>query len=514
VNASEDPANDSTVRAEAAHDADQLARLGYAQELDRRMSGFSNLAISLSIICVLAGGLTSFHLGFNSVGGAAIGIGWPVACLLSLAVAAAMAQLASAFPTAGGLYHWAAILGGRGWGWMTAWYNLVGLVTVLAAINVGAYEFLIRSLFPESTPGLGMQWTVVGVMTASQAWLNHEGIRLTTRLTDFSGYWILTVSAILTAALLWSSPHYDFHRLLAFSNFSGLPSESPVWARHNSIGWLFALGLLLPAYTITGFDASAHVAEETLGADHEVPRGIVRSVLLSGLAGWILLSAIVLAIPDLGEAAGQGSGVFFWTLRARFSEPVVKALCAAIFVAQYLCGLATVTSASRMTYAFARDGGLPRSEWFHAVHPVHQVPVNAIWAVAIAAFAFTVYSPVYSTITAVCTICLYISYVLPAAIGIVVYRRGWTQMGPWDLGRWFRPIAAIGVLYCTALVVIGVQPPNEKAIVVLATFTVLLIVGWFAGISGRFKGPPQKMLALGHEVEPVATSEGFIEQEQ
>ena len=119
------------------------------------MSGFSNLAISLSIICVLAGGLTSFHLGFNSVGGAAIGIGWPVACLLSLAVAAAMAQLASAFPTAGGLYHWAAILGGRGWGWMTAWYNLVGLITVLAAINVGAYEFLVRSLFPEERARCG-----------------------------------------------------------------------------------------------------------------------------------------------------------------------------------------------------------------------------------------------------------------------------------------------------------------------------------------------------------------------
>ena len=344
---------------------------------------------------------------------------------------------------------------------------------------------------------MGVQWAVVGVMTASQAWLNHKGIRLTTRLTDFSGYWILAVSAILTAALLWMTPEYDAQRLVTFSNFSGLPPENSVWPRQESIGWLLALGLLLPAYTITGFDASAHVAEETLGADHEVPRGIVRSVFVSGVAGWILLSAIVLAIPDVSEAAGKGSGVFFWTLRARFSEPVVKVLCTAIFVAQYLCGLATVTSASRMTYAFARDGGLPKSDWFHAVHPVHQVPVNAIWGVAIAAFAFTVYSPVYSTITAVCTICLYISYVLPAAIGLAVYRRSWTQMGPWDLGQWFRPIAAIGVLYCSALVLIGVQPPNEKAIVVLVTFTVLLIAGWFGGISRRFQGPPEQMLALG-----------------
>lgn len=124
-----------------ADDVHTLHRMGYAQELARRMSGFSNLAISLSIICILAGGITSFHLGFCSVGGAAIGIGWPLACLFSLTVALTMGQVASAFPTAGGLYHWAAILGGRGWGWATAWFNLAGLVTVLAAINVGTFQF-------------------------------------------------------------------------------------------------------------------------------------------------------------------------------------------------------------------------------------------------------------------------------------------------------------------------------------------------------------------------------------
>jgi amino acid transporter len=506
MNTPDDTSADSGSGVVAAHDAEQLARLGYTQELARRMSGFSNLAISLSIICVLAGGLTSFHLGYGSVGGAAIGVGWPLASLMSLAVAAGMAQLASAFPTAGGLYHWASILGGRGWGWMTAWYNLVGLVTVLAAINVGAYEFLMKSMFPDAAGGLGLQWTVVGAMTASQAWLNHKGIRLTTRLTDFSGYWILAVSTVLMMALLWVTPEFDFQRLVTFSNFSGLPPEAPVWPAQESVAWLFALGFLLPAYTITGFDASAHVAEETLAADVQVPQGIVRSVLVSGIAGWILLSAIVLAIPDTQEAARQGPAVFFWTLRFRFAEPVVTVLCAAIFVAQYLCGLATVTSASRMAYAFARDGGLPKSNWFQAVHPVHQVPVHAIWAVSIAAFAFTVYSPVYSTITAVCTICLYVSYVLPAAIGLVVYRRSWTQMGPWDLGRWFRPIAALGVLYCTALLVIGVQPPNEKAIVILASFTALLVVGWFTVVSRRFQGPPEAMLALGRQESPSPTA--------
>ncbi|OAI56763.1 amino acid permease, partial [Planctomyces sp. SCGC AG-212-M04] len=401
------------VAAVRAHDAETLRRMGYAQELARRMSGFSNLAISLSIICVLAGGLTSFHLGYCSVGGAAIGVGWPLACTMSLAVAAAMAQLASAFPTAGGLYHWAAILGGRGWGWVTAWFNIVGLVTVLAAINVGTFEFLMRAFRPDVTPSLTLQLAIVGAITVSQAILNHLGIRLTTRLTDFSGYWILAVSFVLTLALLAVTKSFDLSRLVTFSNFSGLPEASPVWPATSSIGWLFALGLLLPAYTITGFDASAHVAEETLNADQTVPIGIVRSVLVSGIAGWIMLSAIVLAIPDPVEAAVLGSGVFFGTLRALFPETVVHLLCGAIVVAQYLCGLATVTSASRMAYAFARDGGLPFSKSLRTVHPELKTPVAAIWTVSAASFLFTIYSPVYSTITAVCTISLYISYVLP-----------------------------------------------------------------------------------------------------
>ena len=135
-------------------DVQRLHALGYAQELARRLGGFSNFALSLSIICILAGGVTSFHLGLCSVGGASIGLGWPLVGLFALAVAATMGQLASTFPTAGGLYHWAAILGGRGWGWTTAWFNLVGLITVLAAINVGTYRFAQSALFPQCSRGL------------------------------------------------------------------------------------------------------------------------------------------------------------------------------------------------------------------------------------------------------------------------------------------------------------------------------------------------------------------------
>lgn len=475
-----------------------LHALGYAQELLRRMSGFSNFAISLSIICILAGGITSFQIGYASVGGASIGLGWPLACLFSLIVAATMAQVASAFPTAGGLYHWASILGGRGFGWITAWFNLLGLVTVLSAINVGTYLFVVGSLgkawgFDPAALGPGraaaLQAGCVVLITASQALVNHLGIGLTSRLTDFSGYWILGVAAVLTLVLLFFAPHLDVTRLWTFANNSG-PRGGDVWPETKSLGTLFLLGFLLPAYTITGFDASAHTSEETVSASVNVPRGIVRSVLVSGLFGWSMLAAIVLAAPDPAAAAARGDGAFTFIAGAVLPRPLAVGLYAAIALAQYLCGLATVTSASRMAYAFARDGGLPFSKHLRRVSARFRTPVAAVWTTAALSAAFTLYTPVYSTITAVCVIFLYVSYVLPTALGFAAYGRSWTTMGPFTLGRWYRPLAGIAVAGCLGLLVIGVQPPNDKALWILLGCLGVAAVVWFGVERRRFAGPP------------------------
>jgi amino acid transporter len=513
-----EPADDARTLAE---DVATLHRLGYAQELRRSMGAFSNLAISLSVICVLQGGVTSFHLGLCGAGGAAIGLGWPLFCIFSLLVALTMGQVASAFPTAGGLYHWAAILGGRGWGWATAWLNLAGLVTVLAAINVGTYEFVSRALggplgYDPSDFGpaakVAVQTAAVVLLTASQALFNHAGIRLTTRLTDFSGYWILLVALALTAALLAGASDLEPARLVRFTNFSGLPrGDDPVWPPTDNVAWLFLLGLLLPAYTLTGFDASAHTAEETVGAAAHVPRGIVRSVLVSGLFGWVMLAALVLAAPHLGEAAGQGEGAFYWIVGRRCAPGVAVSLYLGIALAQYLCGLATVTSASRMAYAFARDGGLPRSDVLRRVSPRYRTPTWAIWTVAIFSVAFTVYTPAYLAITAVCAIFLYLSYVLPAALGVFAHGRSWTAMGPWDLGRWYRPLALACVAGCALLVVIGVQEPTGRAPWTLGGFAALLAVVWFGGARRHFRGPPRGALDPGGATARP-TAEGAVRQ--
>ena len=486
-----------------ADDERALGRAGYQQELLRGMGAFSNFALSMSIICVLAGGVTSFHQGLSSVGGAAFGLGWPLVCLFSLAVAATMGQVASSFPTAGGLYHWASILGGKGWGWGTAWLNLLGMVAVLAAINLGALRFTLDSV----GPAVGLdpaRWpaptsalvAVAGVFAigASQALVNHLGIRLTTRLTDFSGYWIVAVSVLLAGAMLACAPALDFARLVTFTNYSGARGGS-VWPETQDLGLLLALSFLLPAYTITGFDASANAAEETVDAAATVPRGILQAVAVSGLAGWAMLCAVVVAIPDLDQAAALGAGSFTWSVRSVLPAPLAYSVLGGIALAQYLCGLAALTSASRIAYAFARDGGLPASGSLRKVSTRYRTPAVAIWTVAVVATLLTLYTPVYETMAAVAAILLYGSYVLPTALGLAAHGRQWTAMGPWSLGRWYRPLAAVSVLGCLALIAIGMHPPNEKSRWIVGGVVLLLAFLWRTFVRRRFAGPPQALRA-------------------
>jgi len=476
-------------------DVELLSRLGYAQELRRRMSAFSNFAIAFSTICILAGGITSLQMGVSAVGGAAAGVVWPIGVAFAFVVALSMAQVASAFPTAGGLYHWSAILGGKGWGWATAWFNLAGLVFVTAAVNVGAYQLFAGFIGPmigidPAQLGVGDQIVGVAVISASQALLNHFGIRLTTLLTDFSGYLILVVAALLTLAMIARTPHLELGRLVRFQNLSGA-AGGEIWPPHPGLLTMTLLGILWPVYTITGFDASAHTSEETVGAAVNVPRGMLRSVAVSGIFGWVMVAALVLALPSVADGARQGDKVFAWLMTRTLPGAAGNALWVGIVAANYLCGLACVTSTSRMMYAFARDGGLPGSLILRGVSPKWRTPVAAIWTTVALAFASTLWAKAYATLTAGAVIFLYLSYVMPAAAGLRAYGRSWTRMGPFDLGgRLYRTLAVVALVGVALLVWIGVQPPNDKALIVTLAAVAVLAAAWWLGVRRRFRGPP------------------------
>jgi amino acid transporter len=201
-----------------------------------------------------------------------------------------------------------------------------------------------------------------------------------------------------------------------------------------------------------------------------------------------MLAAIVLAMPDPAAAADQGDKVFLHTLRAACPPALATGLLAACVVAQFLCGLATVTSASRMAFAFARDGGLPAV--LRRVSPRFRSPSVAIWVTSVAAVLFTAYASLYTTIAAVCVIFLYVSYVLPTAAGLFAYGRSWTAFGPWTLGPGFRPLAVVSIVTCVGLIVIGMQPPNDRAGPVVLVTAAALVAGWFGYARKHFPGPP------------------------
>ncbi|SIT39979.1 Amino acid transporters [Paraburkholderia ribeironis] len=475
-------------------DVGLLHKMGYAQELSRRMNGFSNFAVSFSVICILSGGITAFQMGFSAAGGASIGLGWPLGSIFALIVAVSMSQIASAYPTAGGLYHWGSILGGKWWGWVTAWINLIGLIFVIAAINFGTYDpffkTLIAPMFGVNPDSLNWwhQTAFLTLITVSQAFLNARGIRIASKITDLAGYLIFIVTIVLVAALLYySSVPFDLHRLFSFTNFTGAVGSA--WPK-QATPLAFLSGLLLVTYTITGFDASAHTSEETHDAARNVPRGIIGSVFWSAVFGYVMVCAFVLVMPDLTAAMKQGTG-FFSAILAPIPPALRVGLELAMFFINYVCGLAAIMSTSRMVYAFARDGGLPGSKYLRKVNEQHRTPGAAIWTCAVLAIVVTLYGDAFSVLSAGSAVFLYISYAMPIASGMLAEGRTWNEKGPFQLGIWSKPCALLALVGACVLAYVGIQAPNEKVLYVLVGFVAALTVIWYGfGVRKSFRGPP------------------------
>ena len=484
----------------AEHDKQVLHKMGYAQELSRRMSGFSNFAISFSIICILAGGISAFPAAFNALGSGGAFLIWLVGGVLAMSVAVGMGQIASSFPTAGGLYHWSSHLGGKFWGWATAWFNLIGLIAVVSSVDVLLYAVFFKGLFMQTAIGGGEflnNWTLqlsetfvidmwqmvfLIVVLSSQALLNHYGIDLTTKLTDFSGYAILVLTVVLIVVLFaFNTTPLDFSRLTDFQNVTGDAGGGVVPFRTESIGFAFLLGLSYVCYTITGFDASAHTAEETQDAQVNVPKGMWTAVFWSWVFGLVAVAAYVLTMPSLEEAHAAGWNSFFYMWSASSMPQWLSiVLAAGLVVVNYICALAGLTSCSRMMYAFSRDDGIPFvSKTLAHVSTQYRTPTYAIWVSAAFALLSTVYAPYYLVLAVACAVFLYISMVMPIAAGLLAEGSAkWKEKGPFNLGGLSKPNAVLAIIFGITLAISGFFPPNEKVFYFTIIFVVALLSFW------------------------------------
>ena len=282
------------------HDRQQLNEMGYAQELKRGMGWFSNFAISFSIISILAGGMTAYWLGMVTGGPMVITLGWIIVGFFALLVGMAMGEICSAYPTAGGLYYWSAKLArknGPRWSWFTGWFNLLGQIGVIASVDYALAVFIayfIR-MFDD-----GYRLTVLGIfgifvlVLIAHGLLNTFGVSVIRILGDISVWWHV-VGVVIIFFILMIAPSNT--RGLS-SVFDQAPPGLTGWTGGAFVAmYLFALGLLLAQYTITGFDASAHVSEETVGARTEAPKAIVRAIYVSAIAAFFLNLAMTQAHP-------------------------------------------------------------------------------------------------------------------------------------------------------------------------------------------------------------------------
>jgi amino acid transporter len=479
--------------------------LGFSAHLQKWMSPFQNFGISFSVICIVAGGITALPAAFSAGGGAAVGVMWPIGSLFAFFVAASMAQLASAFPTAGGPFHWASLLGGRGLGWVCGWINLLGLIFVLASINVGFYN-LLRDLLlakvlgvtlaTEGSAGWRTQTIFVGAATLLQAALNHRYPKQAFRLISLGVVLIIASALALTIGLLAFAGPLDFARLFQFRDFTG-EAGGNVWPDpfSSSPYYIMVLGLLHVVYTKTGFDASAHMAEETDHAARAVPQGTLLSVVVSAVLGYIMVCAIVLAIPEevfpqgqsvavdgINYAASQGWGMFNWLIgQSPMPEPLKALIIIGIVAANFICGLAALTATSRTLAAFARDGAVPFSETLARFSDKFATPAAAIWASAIFAVIATLYSQVFLVLSSGSAVLLYVSYLIPIALGMVAeITERWKPQGTFKLGHASVLVSMLALLGGCGLIFVGIQPPQEKVFYLLVVMLMVLATRWLA----------------------------------
>jgi amino acid transporter len=491
---STDPAVDT--RSRPLDDESLLHRLGYAQVLFRGMGGFQNFAISFTIISILAGCLTSYFVAFERGGPVAVTWGWLLVGVMSTIIALAMAEIASAFPTAGGLYYWASKLGSPGWGWATGWFNLIGQIAVTAAIGYGLATFgtiLLNFWFDYPNEN---KWIffLYCVFLAAAAIINMFRVRVTALLNTVSAYWHMAGVAFIVLVLIIVP---DRHQSLSYVftetvNNSGF-GDGVTGFSHLIFWFVFGLGLLMAQYTITGFDASAHLAEETREASRGAAVGMYMSVVASVIFGWILLLAVTFSIPST-EGALENIGVVVpWIWAESMSQNWAEVLLFICVVAQFFCVTASVTSASRMMFAFSRDRAVPGHPLWSRVAR-NRVPRNAVWAIVVLAGILMIpaiwnYLVGYAVGTAIAVIGLYIAFILPV---ILWYRLGNRfEPGAWSLGRHYKWIDAIAIGWVGLITILFVFPLYKAGLPwqddfswELTNYTVL----WFAAIGLVFGG--------------------------
>jgi len=505
-------------------DEKRLAEMGYKQELDRSWSGFSNFAISFSIISILAGCFTTFGVGWNNGGPAAIAWGWPIAAGFILIIGLCMSELVSAFPTSGGIYWWASKLGGVKAGYYTGWLNLIGLLAIDASVAYGCATFFDLTLDTYNTSwakgySLTRVFIIFLVVLLLASLINIFSSHLLAILNNISVWWHVAGAALVIGILVFVPSHHASLK----SVFTHTVNNTGFFGGHTGgMAFLFGvipLSVILTQYTITGYDASAHLSEETHSAADSAAKGIWRSIFYSGIGGWLLLLAFLFAVQNEAGVSAGGGGVATIFTQALTTNGASLVLFIST-AGQFFCTVACMTSTTRMLFAFSRDGAVPGAKYWSRLNankvPVYGVIISAVVAIIITLPALVkadivingVPTPVpvaFFAVVSIGVIGLYVAFAIPIYLR---WRAGDNfKPGGWTLGskyKWMAPIAVAEIVITSVIALLPTSSAgapwykgfgwsslkfvNYTPVVVLGAL-LFLWIAWHATAKHWFTGP-------------------------
>ncbi|KAI9042392.1 GABA permease GabA [Aspergillus affinis] len=478
----------------------QLARMGHKAELQRNFSTLSMLGLAFAVLNSWTALSASLSISLTSGGSASVVWGLVTAGTCNLCIAASLAEFLSAYPTAGGQYHWVAVSWPQ-WvpilSWVTGWINVAGWIA-LVATNALLSSQLIAGIVSAVYPGFVWQrWQqfliyvgytilafVINALMNSVLPVIYRGAFT----WSIGGFVLVSITVLACASPDYSSAYFVF---CDFVNQTGWP---------DGVAWL--LGLLQGGLGVTAFDAVAHMIEEVPQPSIRGPKIMVSCVGIGTFTGAVFLIVLLFVAGDIDEVINSSAGPLL-QIFLHATKNTAGAICLLMLplVCLAFATLSVMTTSSRMIFAFARDGGLPASRFFAHVHPKLGLPVNALGLTAIVVVIFgCIYlgsTSAFNAIISSSVVALDLSYAMPIAVNCLRGRnilpdRYWKV--PSVLG-WV--IDMISLSYIALTTVLFLFPPGRTVtgssmnycIVAFAIIVTVSVVQWIVDGRKNFKGP-------------------------
>ncbi|KAI9319553.1 amino acid permease-domain-containing protein [Zopfochytrium polystomum] len=512
----------------AARDEQMLNELGYKQDLTRGMSAFDNWATSFGALYCIGGVQVLFSTALQEGGPLAIWTNWIIASLLTYVIACCIAEVCSAYPTAGSMYYWAFKCGGPKYGpllsWVVAWLTVLAWVTNVASDVTSGAQFITNEPLAFNITSFDIdlddQSARVNQFAIALALLIIAGLLNLIKQKYFVWiYWVFTalmaISFVMNVIWLPIAAHSSY----------GFQNSTVVWTStiNNvdgvSMSYSWMLSLLFPMYTLAGFDASGHVAEETKHADLEAPKGIVNSVTSSALISFPILIIFLYCLPDINDFINSPYDTnvqIIYMYEAALGVNGQAAVVTVGIVLWLLNATITLQATSRIVFAIARDHVLPFSSYLRAKNRFNQ-PFAAVLFSCACAFIFLLTilpsQVAFASITSASVVSIVVAYSAIIACRITLTRKTFRQ-GAYNLGRYSVPMGVVAVMFGLIVAVCLCLPTSYPvtvdtlnfAPIIFASWLVLCLGYWVVSASFWFRGPvkeieDEKILNLEESIE-------------